>query len=65
MTRMILLFILLTTAVFATDTVKKDPRLCKIFQEKIIDYKKKMRDDSYAHTTLESYKKRAKIYCGE
>lgn len=42
---------------------KYDPALCKVFQDKIKAYKKKMRDDSYAKTTLESYKKRAKIYC--
>jgi hypothetical protein len=42
---------------------KYDPALCKMFQDKIKSYEKKMRDDSYAKTTLESYKKRAKIYC--
>ncbi|MDH4944775.1 hypothetical protein [Sulfurimonas sp. C5] len=42
---------------------KYDPALCKVFQNKIKTYEKKMRDDSYARTTLESYKKRAKIYC--
>ncbi|MFT7860866.1 MAG: hypothetical protein ABXS93_08005 [Sulfurimonas sp.] len=42
---------------------KYDPTLCKVFQEKIKTYEKKMRKDSYAQKTLESYKKRAKIYC--
>jgi hypothetical protein len=65
MKKYILLFILLNTLLFATNTIKKDKRLCKIFQNKIIDYKKNMRDDAYAHSTLESYKKRAKIYCGK
>lgn len=36
---------------------KYDPALCKMFQDKIKSYEKKMRDDSYAKTTLESYKK--------
>ena len=42
---------------------KYDPALCKVFQDKIKSYEKQMRDDEYAKTTLESYKKRAKIYC--
>jgi len=42
---------------------KYDARLCKVFEKKIIDYKKNMRDDAYAKSTLESYKKRAKIFC--
>ncbi|WP_304545012.1 hypothetical protein [Sulfurimonas microaerophilic] len=46
-----------------TKNPKYDAELCKIFQGKIKTYKEKMRDDAYAKTTLESYKKRAKIYC--
>jgi len=38
-------------------------RLCKIFKQKVIDYKKTMRDDAYARATLESYQKRAEIFC--
>ena len=60
----ILIFALLSSILLsAGDTSKKDPRLCKIFQDKIVAYEKKMRNDTYAQTTLESYKKRAKIYC--
>ena len=56
---------ILPLALFA-DSAKEskyDPALCKVFQDKIKTYEKQMRDDEYAKTTLESYKKRAKIYC--
>ena len=43
----------------------EDERLCKIFKDKITKYKKNMRDDELAHTTLESYKKRAYIFCSD
>ena len=43
----------------------KNERLCKIFKQKIVDYKKTMRQDKYAQATLESYKKRAAMFCGE
>ena len=39
-------------------------RLCKVFNEKIIAYKKNMRDDDFAKATLKSYKKRAAYFCG-
>jgi hypothetical protein len=57
--------ILGATLLSAQETSKKDPRLCKIFQDKIVAYEKQMRDDGYAQTTLQSYKDRAKIYCGK
>lgn len=40
-------------------------RYCKIFTKKAIDYEKTMREDELARMTLESYKKRAKIYCSK
>ncbi len=43
----------------------KNDRLCKVFKQKIVDYKKTMRHDKYAKATLESYKKRAAMFCGE
>jgi len=43
----------------------EDERLCKIFQTKMESYKKTMRDDELAYTTLESYKQRAYIFCSE
>lgn len=46
-----------------TKVSKYDPEFCKVFQDKIKTYKETMRDDAYAKKTLESYKKRAKIYC--
>ncbi len=38
---------------------------CKVFTQKAEAYAKTMRDDELAHITLESYKKRAKIYCSK
>ncbi len=43
----------------------EDERLCKIFKDKIIKYKKNMRDDALAKVTLQSYKQRAYIFCSE
>lgn len=48
----------------ATKHSHKDPRLCKVFQQKIIDYQKNMRNDAYAKATLASYKERAALFCG-
>ncbi len=42
-----------------------DAALCKLFTQKAIKYKATMRDDEYAHATLASYEKRAKIYCSK
>jgi len=46
-----------------TKILKEDKRLCKIFTEKIDVYKKDMRSDELAETTLASYQKRASIFC--
>jgi hypothetical protein len=43
----------------------EDERLCKIFIHKLDNYKKNMRNDELAHTTLESYKKRTQIFCSK
>jgi len=40
-------------------------RLCKIFSNKAISYKKHMRNDEYAKKSLESYEARAKFYCNK
>ena len=45
--------------------IKGDSHLCKLFQKKAIRYKKTMRHDDYAKTTLASYQKRAKLFCLE
>ncbi|QOP40305.1 hypothetical protein [Sulfurimonas marina] len=62
---LVALLVLAPLVLLASETKnpKYDAALCKVFQEKIKVYKEKMRDDAYAKTTLESYKKRAKIYC--
>jgi len=41
----------------------ENDRLCKLFQRKIVDYKKHMRDDFLAATTLASYEYRASLFC--
>jgi hypothetical protein len=38
-------------------------RLCKLFTEKAETYKKTMRSDDLAFKTLQSYEKRAALYC--
>ena len=43
----------------------EDERLCKIFIKQLDNYKKNMRDDELAQTTLESYEKRTKIFCSK
>jgi len=57
-----ILTLTMSTGLFA-DTTAKDNRLCKLFQEKATVYKKSMRTDKYAKATLESYNKRAKLFC--
>ena len=43
----------------------EDERLCKLFTKKMETYKKKMRDDELAYTTLTSLKHRKYIFCSE
>ncbi len=43
----------------------EDERLCKIFKNKILKYQENMRIDALAYITLESYKKRAYIFCSQ
>ena len=43
----------------------ENERLCKLFTKKVEDYKKNMRDDILAKTTLASYKHRAALFCGK
>jgi hypothetical protein len=47
----------------AKEEKAENSRLCKIFTEKLNDYKKTMRDDEYAHITLKSYEQRAEMFC--
>jgi len=42
---------------------KEREHFCQIFTQKAIDYQKNMREDELAYITLQSYKKRASIYC--
>lgn len=43
--------------------VNHNERFCSIFTQKAKDYEANMRDDHFAKKTLESYKKRAKLFC--
>ena len=56
--------IAISTNMFAMDTVE-EKRLCKVFEEKVVIYKKTMRNDEYAAKTLTSYEKRAELYCSK
>ena len=58
-----LLTITMTTSLFAGNTSSKDERLCKVFHDKAIEYKKTMRDDFYAQKTLENYENKTKLFC--
>lgn len=53
------------TPKYIKDISREDERLCNIFQKKVEEYKKNMREDELAYTTLESYKKRAQIFCSQ
>jgi len=50
---------------YIKDISREDERLCKIFLAKAEKYKKHMRKDELAYTTLESYNKRARIFCSQ
>jgi len=50
---------------YVKDISREDVRLCKIFQDKLERYKKNMRNDELAYTTLESYRKRTQIFCSQ
>ncbi|HHD77155.1 MAG TPA: hypothetical protein ENK93_03385 [Campylobacteraceae bacterium] len=74
MKKLLFVWIAFAVALFAnpataqTQTQKhsyKNERLCKVFKEKITAYQQEMRNDAYAKATLESYKKRAAMFCGK
>ncbi|MFK5938272.1 MAG: hypothetical protein QM497_07745 [Sulfurimonas sp.] len=62
---LMILTLTLTTNIFAASTTQENNRLCKIFKDKVVTYKKTMRSDAYAQKTLESYKTRADIFCSK
>ena len=53
------------TPQYIKDISREDVRLCKIFQDKEKRYKKNMREDELAYSTLKSYQKRAYIFCSQ
>jgi len=73
--RIIILFLsiitLFSSSVFAKPdqdykkSIVSNEKLCSLFKDKIQKYQKKLEDrsDLYAVKTMESYKKRADIYC--
>lgn len=50
---------------YVKDISKEDERLCSMFLTKIKNYKQSMREDELASITLESYQKRAEIFCSK
>ena len=52
-------------AIIKKNIYLEDARLCKIFTNKMEKYKKTMRDDELAYTTLESLKHRQYVFCSE
>ena len=67
----VLLFGMLNAGFFNEEAAKakqdmlENERLCKLFTKKAEDYKKTMRDDLLAKTTLASYEHRASLFCGK
>jgi len=47
----------------AKQDMLENERLCKLFTKKAQEYKKHMRDDLLAKTTLASYEHRASLFC--
>jgi len=60
-----ILTLTITTSIFASTESRNEERLCKVFQNKALSYKKTMRNDAYAKKTLESYETRAASYCSK
>ena len=65
-----IVFTLFSFAGFFNETAASDKaeylendRLCKMFTKKVEDYKKTMRADFLAETTLASYEHRASLFC--
>jgi hypothetical protein len=51
------------TELKAKEEAKENSRLCKIFTNKVEQYKSSMRDDGLAEATLVSYEERMDKYC--
>ncbi len=54
-----------TTETRANEVAQERAHYCEFFTTKALEYQKDMREDELAYLTLESYKKRAKIYCSD
>ena len=58
-----ILTLTMTTNVFASTEFKNEKRMCEIYQNKVLSYKKTMNNDVYARETLEFYENRADLFC--
>jgi len=58
-----ILTLFITTNIFASTELKNEERMCKIFQNEVLSYRKTMKNDEYAKKTLESYENRADLFC--
>ena len=52
-----------TTNIFASTEFQNEKRVCEIYQDKVLSYKKTMKNDVYAKKTLEFYENRADLFC--
>jgi len=58
-----ILTLLITTNLFASTELKNEERMCEIFQNEVLSYRKTMQNDEYAKKVLESYENRADLFC--
>ena len=63
MKAILLITLTLTTNMFALTELKNEERMCKIYQDKVLSYRKTMSNDAHAKKVLESYENRADIFC--
>jgi len=55
--------LVVATALMANNT--KDYRLCKIYEQKVINYRINLIDDEYAKVALKTYEDKMRYYCKE
>jgi len=60
---LIILTLIVTTNIYASTELKNEKRMCKLYQKKVLSYRKTMNNDAYAKKTLESYENRADLFC--
>ena len=60
---LMILTLTIGTNIFASTELRNKERMCKIYQNKVLSYRKTMRNDIYAKKTLEFYENRADLFC--